>query len=131
MIRSYGELDYLKVKTIWEKYYASEFDVDDLNCFAKAVVGHFDSKFNKREITGFGLIKSVPEAIMLLDKSNNNYTRGKDLIDLLHHATLACAIEGYDRLYTFVQDEEFSKLLQEHFNFKKIIGDSLILTFDK
>lgn len=99
-----------------------DFDLPNL-----ANAAHGVAVDEKNRVVGYGIVKLMAEAILVLDLERSKKRRLSALEVLLKSAMMDCAEQQIPQLHVFVQDEQFAELLQNHFGFKRCVGIPLYL----
>ena len=73
---------------------------------------------NKDKIIGYGQVRLFAEAMLFLDKSASPRDRVDALRKLMLEAFRGTEIAGIQEIYAFIQDPDFSLLIQKHFRFR-------------
>lgn len=107
--------DLTEIDDIYQRYYASDFSLPNLvHTIGSGVIS------DNLGLVGFGMVKLLPEAIIILDKSRTKTTQGKALKILFKEAIQACRQSGYNSLQAHTLDNRYSNLLIKHFSFEKL-----------
>lgn len=80
-----------------------------------------------KEVIGYGVVKMYAEAVLILDQMVQKRDKGMALIHGLNLAISACSALKIEQLHIISNDENFTKVLQKRFSFKKASGTSLFL----
>lgn len=80
-------------------------------------------------VIAYGSIPLLAEAVIVVDDSCST-RRLMESISLLLEAGKSKTRGKLDGIHAFIQDPEFSKLLQKHFGFRKCKGEALYLDND-
>jgi hypothetical protein len=80
------------------------------------------------ELVSFGVLRSDLEAIFYC--SGRDRDKAESLILMMARAIEEAKLMGHNSLYVFAQDENFAKILEKRFNFKRIKTIPLILDLD-
>jgi hypothetical protein len=126
LLRVYGHRDYQAVDDIYRKYHQDNFGIPNLNHTLRNVVYENDGG----RIVGFGMLKLIPEAIMVLDLEATPREKKMALDNLIGHAILTASIHDYEHVHAFVQGE-FSDRLKKHYGFSKCEGEAIYLPTER
>ena len=77
------------------------------------------------DIIGYGMLKLFPEAIMILDTAKPLRDRVEALNEFMVRAIGVSA--QYGQIHAFVNDEKFSHLLIERYQFRPVRDKALVL----
>lgn len=77
-------------------------------------------------VIAYGMVKLFAEAVLVLDHDAGRIEKAKALKDLMGLAVQVTKNKGIPELYTFADDEKFSNLLIEQFNFERITSNPLV-----
>lgn len=99
--------------------YVEQFEFDTSHLLSSAI---------RTDVKAFGMVKTLAEVVMLLDKDISVITKGRALDELIANAITVSSLHDYDQIHAFVQDEHFAKLLKKHYGFKNTKGEALVLS---
>lgn len=77
------------------------------------------------EVIGLGSVPLLAEAVLVVDPNQSVRTRLRSIELLLNQFKIG--VRDLDGLHAFIQDPEFSNILQRHFGFRKCKGEALYL----
>lgn len=112
--------DAARVNEIYQKHHADHFGVDNKNVITKGIVERDD------RVVAFGMVRTIAEAIMVLDLDEPTKTKVRSLTYLLEGALFDAAASGFDSLHVFVQDKSFAEILKRHHGFQVCAGEALV-----
>lgn len=99
-------------------------DVPGLNyMIVNAVFENDDTK----KIVGYGVVKIYAEAKLILDHSLPKRDRALALVEAMKTAILYSRDAGVETLYANSNDEDFTKVLENRYGFKRVPGTLLFL----
>lgn len=116
-----------------------EFQLTDLTDINKIATQHeFEMPDRKHIITeatmvnsdgivGYGQVKLIPEAIMVIDKTMPTKIRVECLRQLHEQAIFGAVSSGYDQLHGFITDPAFAAIMQKHYGYDVCRGQALVL----
>lgn len=114
--------DVAKIDEIYQQYHSDSFGITyTSDSIHGVVVDDTDS------VIGYGLIRLIPEVIMVLDLGRERKEKILALQELIRTAVFKIEQSDYSSLHAFVQDDNFSEILKKHFGFKKVIGEAIVL----
>lgn len=114
--------DLVRIDEIYRKFYANQFSLPGLaNTIGSGVISD-----NSSQVIAFGLVRLIPEAIIILDKDKPTRDKVEALKLLYEEAISACKIYGYKELYAKTEYNDFSRLLVRHFGFNYLNGKPMI-----
>jgi hypothetical protein len=118
-VRVYSNEDFNRVDEIYRKFHDSNFGIPNLYNTLRAVIVE-----ENEEISGFGMLKLIPEAIMVLDLNRSPKIKTLTLSSLIQTALSTAKSNGYDGFHSFVKGD-FSDKLEKHFSFRETEGKAL------
>jgi hypothetical protein len=77
------------------------------------------------EIISFGVIRYIMEA--LLYTSGSDRDKVESLKKLIRQAKTDAISKNVDSFYVFAKDEEFAKILEKHFGFRRLASIPMIM----
>ena len=120
--RPLQDKDIGKINEIYEKYHMGHFGIPPIhNTLCGVVVDDLDV------VLGFGMVRLIPEVIMVLDLGRDKKDKCAALKELMQEAVFEISRSDYDSLHAFVQDKSFAEILKKHYGFKTVKGEALIL----
>jgi hypothetical protein len=121
-LRGLTQRDFQPVDSLWKKHHAENFGLPSSKHNVTSAVVENDGK-----VVGFGLVKVLAEAIMVLDLDVSVPDRLTAMQMLMDEAIRACKDYGIEQLHVFVKDERLSRLLQNKYAFSKVSDEVLVL----
>lgn len=121
IIRPYTTDDLEAISTIYDNYYASEYELPNLD---KTLTNAIIDKDGK--VIGFGLVKLWAEAIMILDKKESVRNKVASFNGLMNHAINASKYYKIDKLHAVILDPTFKAIMEKHFKFQERQGVTLV-----
>lgn len=112
------------INDIWRKYHSDSFGLPDINNNA---ITHAVVTNGNDEVMGFGVVKVLAEAIMILELEESKEHRLEGLQLLMDEAIRACREAKISQLHVFVKDENLSRLLQRKYAFIPVKDQTLVL----
>lgn len=82
---------------------------------------------NEGEVVGFGVVKILAEATMVLDIDKPKVDRIVAMQKLMDEAIRGCNESGIEQMHVFVKNPLLVRLLQRKFGFKVISDTALVL----
>lgn len=73
---------------------------------------------NEKKIIGYGQVRLFAEAMLFLDRDASPRDRVDALKKLMLEAFRGAQLAGIEQIYAFIQDPDFSLLIQKHFHFR-------------
>ena len=116
-----NDLDH--IRAAHAQYYAEEFPFPDFSKFHGVYI--ID---NENGYVTAGGVRLAAESIILTDKAVAPIIKVKALHQMLAQQAHVCGKLGVDQLHCWIDDEHYSKHLQEH-GFVKSKGEFLVLNF--
>lgn len=99
--------DLSKIDDIYQKFYANDFSIPNLNhTIGNGVVSN-------SSLVAFGMVKLYPEAIIVIDQDLPSITKTKALRILYEEAIKACKSHGFNELNAHVLDSKFLRILEK------------------
>lgn len=80
-----------------------------------------------KKIVGYGAVKLYAEAKLFLDHYLPKRDRAEGLVQAMQTAILYCRDAGVETLYANSNDEDFTKVLEKRYSFKRVPGTLLFL----
>jgi hypothetical protein len=122
IVREFNEKDLEQIEEIHRKFHAQHFSFPEIaNAYARIVV----SDGNK--ILGYGQIKDLTEAEMILDLSLPVKTREFVLTELIREAVFSSKKHrNEEHIHSFVTNPRFGSILQKHYGFRECKGKALV-----
>lgn len=77
------------------------------------------------EIVSFGVTRYILEALLYADGSDRD--KVESLKALIRQAKTDAITRDSDSIYVFAQDEQFARILERHFSFRRLISIPMIL----
>lgn len=112
VMRSFRWQDTPEISKIWEQYHSDHYGLPNRRtAIIDAVVE------DRGRIIGYGQVKVFAEAMLFLDKSASLRARVTALRLLMLEAFRGTEQAGIQELYAFINDPDFSLLIQKHFGF--------------
>ena len=112
-LRAFDWSDEPAVSKIWEEHHSDFYSLPNRkSIIIDAVVE------NKDKIIGYGQVRLFAEAMLFLDKSASPRDKVDALRKLMLEAFRGTEIAGIQEIYAFIQDPDFSLLIQKHFRFR-------------
>jgi len=113
--------DFDEIERIWKKHHQGDFNIPSLRgILTHAVVT------NGKGIVGFGMVKVLGEAIMILDHDAPLRQKVETVKLLMDKALRDSGGVKIGQLHVFVKDPQFAKILKDHFNFHPCVGEVLV-----
>lgn len=123
ILRRLNPSDINQLKQIHGKFFAKEFDFQDL--FGSSLSSLVITDDDDRIIVG-GQVRAIAEATIVTNKDFIAADRRRALYQFLLHCRLTCASKGFDQLHAFVQDDKWLEHLKK-VGFKETVGKSIVL----
>jgi N-acetylglutamate synthase-like GNAT family acetyltransferase len=121
IIRNIRNADVPQVRKLCEEYRKTGFSMPEPgSIFADALIEH-DGK-----VLGYGVLKHLAEAIMVLDHSVGVKERGEALTLLIQEAVKEASKKGLLEVQA-VCEPKFAGVMKRHYGFQKLQGEVLIL----
>lgn len=114
--------DETKIRRLYREHYNGEFDFPSRDNVVVQLVAE-----NEDEILGYGLLKTLSEAFIVLNKSETGRKKIKALTELIEGAIFSADRMNIEQIHAFVEDPEFANILKKHFGFKTYVGEALVL----
>jgi hypothetical protein len=112
-LRAFQWSDEPAVSKIWEEHHSHLYSLPNRkSIIIDAVVEEKD------KIIGYGQVRLFAEAMLFLDKDASPKARVDALRKLMLEAFRGAEIAGIQEMYAFIQDPDFSLLIQKHFHFR-------------
>ena len=115
------ESDLTKVDELYRRFHQDSFGLPSLEYTTMA--GVIESK---DKLIACGMIRLIPEAIMVLDLSQSPRVRLEAINLLLLNSEFGVIGRQMDGLHAFVQDTHFADLLKSRFGFSDVVGQALV-----
>jgi citrate lyase synthetase len=123
IIRRLRREDMHRIDEIYKSHHQDDFSLPSLiNTITSAVVTD-----DLGELIGFGAVKILAEAIMVLDLDRPKNDRLEAMQLLMDEAIRACHKRGITQLHVFVKKEEMQRLLQRKFGFNIVTDQAMVL----
>ena len=120
-IRNLRKDDLQSIDRIYRQYHENDFSLPSLgNTVTSAVVESANG------IVGFGVVKVLAEAMMVLDMEESKSWRLEALQLLMDEAIRACHERGIEQLHVFVKNPSLVRLLSQKYGFT-IIDDTTMV----
>ena len=132
-VRPFTSYDLQVVDRIHRSHHESNFHYPSLDRTLRSIVVEGDRREKgglDSGVIAFGMIRLIPEAIMILDLDQSNVVKVKALKTLIQHAQVTTQMHGYDGFHAFVQGD-FAQKLKDNFGFVTCKGEALYLDGDK
>lgn len=81
------------------------------------------------KVTGYLLVRAIPESIMIVDFQNPVKTRARTLALMIEKGKKFCKAKNFFESHVFTEDPKFGDLLIKHHNFKDCKGRALNIQF--
>lgn len=114
--------DLERLDEIYREHHEDDFGVPSLSntiTSASAVEGD--------KIIGYGLVKILAEATMVLDLNESVEDRLEAMKLLMHEAIRACVTKDIKQLHVFVKDKKLVRLLHKKYGFNEVSGTTMVL----
>jgi hypothetical protein len=111
-LRAYQPSDLAAISKIWEDHHSSFYGLPDRRAAVIDAVVENDGK-----IIGYGQVRLFAEAMLFLDMDAPLRSRIQALQQLMREAFRGTERAGLREIYAFIQDPDFSLLMQKHFHF--------------
>lgn len=122
-LRRFRDSDVLEIDRIWQAHHSDDFSVPDRrNAVIDAVV-----EGENGEVIAYGQVKLFAEAIFILDKSASPKDKARALKLLMSEAFRGTYSAGIRDLYAFIQDPDFERLIEKHFDFEVLARPGTLL----
>lgn len=115
--------DSRQIDIIYRKYHQEDFYIPKLDSFTLSAGVVVD---DKDDVVAFGMVRLIPEVIMVMDLGRSKRTKVTALRELMSVAIMDTVRAGLDSLHAFVQDNGFSHLLKKHYGFRSCTGEAII-----
>jgi len=122
IIRPFAPSDAEKINEIFTQHHAGSFSVPPLE---RGVISGVTTN-DASEITGFGIVTLLAEAILVMDLNCSARER-KETIEKLIWLAIQGVSGKMDGIHAFVQDPRFAAVLKKHFGFRTCKGEALYL----
>lgn len=121
MIRNYSESDLDQIRSIHNKHHAFSFP-EIANAYARIVISDGD------KVLGYGQVKDLTEAEMVVDLSLPKLVRGEVLSGLIREAIFAARKHrAEEHIHAFITDPSFERVLEKRYGFKECRGKALVM----
>lgn len=112
-LRAFRWADEPEISRIWEEHHSHLYSLPNRkSMIIDAVVE------NEKKIIGYGQVRLFAEAMLFLDRDASKRDRVDALKKLMLEAFRGTQMAGIEQLYAFIQDPDFSLLIQKHFHFR-------------
>ena len=111
IIRNLESFDEEQINSFWEKHHKGIRGIPD----RKLIVT--DAVVENGSIVGYGMVKLFGEALLYLNKDYSTFQQSKALRLLMKQALEHSKLLGLDQLNVGVDDDNFRKLLENHYGF--------------
>lgn len=88
-----------------------------------AVVEH------ENRVIAFGLLREIIEAIIVVDGKDR--VKVESIKHLIEVGKRDARELGYNEIHTFIDNPDFADILIEHFGFRRVAGEFLLLKLEK
>jgi hypothetical protein len=78
-------------------------------------------------IVGYGQVKLIAEAIMVLDHTRSARTKSEAMRMLHDRAVFKASLAGFDQLHGIMLDPAYAELMKKHFGYRDSKGKWLVL----
>ena len=113
--------DIPKIDKIYREHHQDSFGIPSLlHSIMAGVITEND------KVIAFGMLRLIPEAIMVLDLSQSTRIKTVAVNQLLLNSEFGVANNQLGELHAFVQDPRFANLLIKRFGFTDVIGQALV-----
>ena len=123
IIRPFAPTDAEKINEIYAQHHAGSFSVPSLE---RGVISGVTVNDNS-EITGFGIVTLLAEAVLVMDLDISNREKKETIEKLLWLAIQGVSKTKMDGIHAFVQDPRFAAVLKQAFGFRTWKGEALYL----
>lgn len=120
-LRCYTTYDYEAVDKLYRQFHENNFSIPNLHNTLRSMIVESDSN----SVVAFGMLKLIPEAIMVLDLNQSSKVKSQALASLVRAAQVVTKSYDYKGFHAFVQGD-FAQKLKEHFNFRPAVGEALV-----
>lgn len=115
-IRSFRREDVPAIDRIWREHHSDDFSVPDRStALIDAVVEDDDGK-----VIAYGQVKLFAEAMLFLDLDASQRDKIQAVRLLMLEAYRGVESSKLSEIYAFIQDPDFSLLIQKHFGFRAV-----------
>lgn len=114
--------DETKIRRLYREHYNGQFDFPSRDNTIIQLVAEKEDK-----AIGYGLLKTLSEAFIILDKSESGRKKIEAISELIQGALMAADAMNIEQIHAFVEDPKFASLLKKHFSFKTYVGEALVL----
>jgi hypothetical protein len=111
-LRSFRVSDIPEIDKIWTEHHSDDYSLPNRNSMIIDAVVEEDGK-----IIGYGQVRIFAEAMLFLDKDAPLRSRILALKKLMLEAFRGTQQAGIEEIYAFINDPDFSLLIQKHFHF--------------
>jgi hypothetical protein len=112
-LRAYQPSDLAAISKIWEDHHSDYYGLPNRKSIIIDAVVEDDGR-----LIGYGQVRLFAEAMLFLDKDAPLRSRIQALQQLMREAFRGTERAGIREIYAFIQDPDFSLLMQKHFHFK-------------
>lgn len=74
------------------------------------------------KIVGYGVVKVFAEAILILDHEISKKSKAQAVIEAMHTCLTYCKNFGVEVIYAVASDENFAKVLEKSYLFRRVPG---------
>jgi len=115
--------DFSEIIRIHQKYYADEFNLEDL--FNRILDMFVIRDSETKEIVTVGGVRPIAEAVAVTNKAHSVRKRMCALSMLLELSEKMTRVHNYDQLHVFIQDQKWLSHL-EKYGFRPTVGQPLV-----
>jgi hypothetical protein len=102
-----------EVKLLFERFQKDKFVMPKVNTVLDHCVAIHQGK-----VIAYGLLKTTPEGLIILDKSQKMRVKIEALRELLHAAQMAVVKRGLDEMVIYTDDDLYANTLKKHYGFR-------------
>ena len=106
--------DFEKIDEIWQRCHKGVYGIPARKFVITEAVTE-----NSGKVTGYGLVRYFAEAMLYLDTDLSEYEKAKSFLLLMEQAIVDCKTHDVDQINVGCEDENFAKILERKFGFKR------------